>query len=227
MHRTAGSYLSLYWVLNNLQRLVFWDSSEPKKVEDIQLQLVLPCGTGDKHRTERFTPGRRKGSKGSLILRNSKCLLGEAHNRGWDGWMASPTQWTLSKLQEFTGWWWTGRPGVLQSMESQRFGHDWVTKLNWISILLTLSAKILEELSLVDQLIRKKRGECSPTAGIVLWNWERKKKKNRKLWLFLQRTRQEIMGTLSSKTLKHTLQGIGLYLHIECFWLYGLVETIP
>ena len=198
--------------------MVFWDSSEPKKVEDIQLQLVLPCETGDKHRTESFTPGRRKGSKGSLILRNSKCLPGEAHNRGWDGWMASPTQWTLSKLQELV----MDRE-VLQSVESQRVGHDWVTKLNWISILLTLSAKILEELSLVDQLIRKKRGECPPTAGIVLWNWE----KNRKLWLFLQGTRQEIMGTLSSKTLKHTLQGIGLYLHIECFWLYGLVETSP
>ena len=35
---------------------------------------------------------------------------------------------SLSKLQEF---WWTGRPGVLQSMGSQRVGHDWVTELNW------------------------------------------------------------------------------------------------
>ena len=28
-------------------------------------------------------------------------------------------------------WWWTGKPGVLQSMGSQRVGHDWVTELNW------------------------------------------------------------------------------------------------
>ena len=28
-------------------------------------------------------------------------------------------------------WWWTGRPGVLQFMGSQRVGHDWVTELNW------------------------------------------------------------------------------------------------
>ena len=28
-------------------------------------------------------------------------------------------------------WWWTGRSGVLQSVGSQRVGHDWVTELNW------------------------------------------------------------------------------------------------
>ena len=41
---------------------------------------------------------------------------------------------SLSKNQTpITGsWWWTGRPGVLQSLGSQRVGHDWVTELNWI-----------------------------------------------------------------------------------------------
>ena len=38
---------------------------------------------------------------------------------------------SLSKLREFTGGRWTGRPGMLQSMGSQRVGHDWVTELNW------------------------------------------------------------------------------------------------
>ena len=28
-------------------------------------------------------------------------------------------------------WWWTGKPGVLQSMGSQRVRHDWATELNW------------------------------------------------------------------------------------------------
>ena len=42
----------------------------------------------------------------------------------WDGWMASPTQWLRSR-------WWTGRPGVLQSIGSQRVRLDWVTELNW------------------------------------------------------------------------------------------------
>ena len=49
-------------------------------------------------------------------------------NRGWDAWMASPIQWTWLWVNTGT-WWWTGRPGVLQSMGSQRVGHDWVTEL--------------------------------------------------------------------------------------------------
>ena len=53
--------------------------------------------------------------------------------RGWQrmsGWMASPTQWTWVWLHS-RSWWWTGRPSVLQSMGSQRVGHDWATELNW------------------------------------------------------------------------------------------------
>ena len=50
---------------------------------------------------------------------------------GWGGWMASPTQWTWVWVNPGS-WWWTGRPGVLQFMGSQRVRHDWVTELNWI-----------------------------------------------------------------------------------------------
>ena len=54
---------------------------------------------------------------------------GEGDDRGWDGWMASLTQWTW--LWAVSGsWWWTGRPGVLQSTGSQRVGHNWATELN-------------------------------------------------------------------------------------------------
>ena len=49
---------------------------------------------------------------------------------GWDGWMASLTQWTWVWVNS-RSWQWTGRPGVLQSMGSQRVGHNWVTELNW------------------------------------------------------------------------------------------------
>ena len=44
-------------------------------------------------------------------------------NRGWDGWMASPTQWTWAWVSS-RSWWWTGRPGVLQSMGLQTVRHD-------------------------------------------------------------------------------------------------------
>ena len=50
--------------------------------------------------------------------------------RGLDCWMASLTQWTWVWVNS-RSWRWTGRPGVLQSMGSQRVGHDLVTELNW------------------------------------------------------------------------------------------------
>ena len=53
---------------------------------------------------------------------------GEGHDRG-DGWVTSPTQWTWVWVSSGS-WWWRGRPGVLQSMGSQRFRHDWATELN-------------------------------------------------------------------------------------------------
>ena len=56
---------------------------------------------------------------------------GEGDNREQDGWMASPTQWAWVWVNSGS-WWWTGRPGVLQSMGSQRVGHDWATtEVNW------------------------------------------------------------------------------------------------
>ena len=54
---------------------------------------------------------------------------GEGDDRGWHGWMVSPTQWTWVWVGT-RRWWWTGRPGVLRFLGSQRVGHDWVTELN-------------------------------------------------------------------------------------------------
>ena len=57
----------------------------------------------------------------------------EGDNRGWDSWMASPTQRTWIWVNSGS-WWWTGRTGVLQSMGSQRVRHDWATELNWTDL---------------------------------------------------------------------------------------------
>ena len=51
----------------------------------------------------------------------------ERDDRGWDGWMASSTQWTWVWASS-RRWWRSGKSGVLQSMGLQRVGHDWVTK---------------------------------------------------------------------------------------------------
>ena len=53
-------------------------------------------------------------------------------DRGWDGWMTSLTQWAWVWVNS-RSWWWTGRPGVLQSMRSQRVRHD---SLNWTGLMI-------------------------------------------------------------------------------------------
>ena len=50
-----------------------------------------------------------------------------------DGWMTSLTQWTWVWVNSGS-WWWTGRPGVLQSMGSQKVRHNWETELNWTEL---------------------------------------------------------------------------------------------
>ena len=55
--------------------------------------------------------------------------------RGWDGWMASLTQWT-GVWASSGSWWWTGRPGILQSMGSQRDITEW---LNWTELILEIN----------------------------------------------------------------------------------------
>ena len=59
--------------------------------------------------------------------------IGEGNDRGWDDWRASLTRWTWVWVNSGS-WWWTGRPGVLRFMGSQRVGHDWATELNWICV---------------------------------------------------------------------------------------------
>ena len=58
---------------------------------------------------------------------------GEGDDRGWDGWMASLTQWTWVWVNSGS-WWWTGRPVVLWFMGLQRVGHYWATELKWTEL---------------------------------------------------------------------------------------------
>ena len=55
---------------------------------------------------------------------------GERDDRGWDAWMISPTGWTWVWVGSGSCWW-TGKPGLLQSVGLQRVGHNRVTELNW------------------------------------------------------------------------------------------------
>ena len=81
---------------------------------------------------------------------------GEGDNRGWDGWMALLTWWTWVWASSGR-WWWTGKPGELQSMELQRVRHDWATEQNW------LDWKLLIHMS-------RDRGDRKGCWGLVLKN---------------------------------------------------------
>ena len=58
---------------------------------------------------------------------------GEGDDRWWDGWMASPTQWTWVWVNSGS-WWWIGKPGMLRFMWSQIVGHELVTELDWTEL---------------------------------------------------------------------------------------------
>ena len=92
-------------------------------------------------------------------------------NRGWDGLIASPTQWTWVWAHSGS-WWWTGRTGVLQSMGLQRVRHDWATELNWTACIMRNAR--LDESKLESRLL----GEISITSNMQMTPplWQKAKK---------------------------------------------------
>ena len=78
---------------------------------------------------------RRADSFGKNLMLGKIEGKRKRHNTGWDDWMiGSPTQWTWVWVGS-RSWWWTGRPGVLQLMGSQKVGHDWATEMNWTELI--------------------------------------------------------------------------------------------
>ena len=82
---------------------------------------------------------------------------GEGDDRGWDGWMASPTQWTWVWVDS-RSWWWTGKPGVLWFMGLQRVGHDWATELNWTEVREMKEGRITEKNRDSEMSVTEKTG---------------------------------------------------------------------
>ena len=99
-----------------------WDVRETAKKPKHNSQL--PCVKKAAEKVESFM---RKASRGKSRTNFLKLLV----------WMASLTPWTWVWVNSGS-WWWTGRPGVLQFMGSQRVGHDWATQLSWTELSLLL-----------------------------------------------------------------------------------------
>ena len=113
--------LRVPWTARRSNQFILKEISPEYSLEGLMLKLKLQYFGHLIQRTDSFEKtlilGKIEGRK-------------EGDDRGWDGWMASPTQWTWVWV-DFGSWWWTGKPGMPQSMGSQRVGQNWTTELNW------------------------------------------------------------------------------------------------
>ena len=116
--------LRIPWTARRANQSVLKEISPEYSLEGLMLKLKLQFFGHLMWRADLFEK--------NLMLGRLKAG-GEGDNRGWDGWMTSLTQWTWVWVNP-RNWWCTGRPGVLQSMRSQRVRHNWVTELNWTEI---------------------------------------------------------------------------------------------
>ena len=130
--------LRVPWTARRSNQSILKEISPEYSLEGLMLKLKLQYFGHWMWRTDSF-------EKTQMLGKIEEGRRGD--NKGWDGWMASPTRWTWVWVNSGS-WWWTGRSGVLQSMGSQRVRHDWETELNW-----QLISKLLYYLSIFKKKI--------------------------------------------------------------------------
>ena len=111
-----------YWCLDckEIQQSILKEISPGCSLEGLMLKLKLQYCGNLMRRADSF---------------EKTLMLGKIEGRRRrECWMASPTQWTWVWVNPGS-WWWTGRPGMLRFMGSQRVGHDWATELNWTELM--------------------------------------------------------------------------------------------
>ena len=107
-----------------LENPLDWKESQPVNPKGISLEY------SEAETPLLWPPDAKNGLIGKDPDAGRLKVGGEGDDRGWDGWMPSQTQWTGVWVGSGS-WWWTGKPGMLQSMGLQRVGHDSATELNW------------------------------------------------------------------------------------------------
>ena len=117
--------LRVPWTARRSNQSILKGISPEYSLEELMLKLKLQYLGHLMQRTNLFEK--------TLMLERLKAG-GKGADRGWDGWIASPTQWTWVWVN-FEIWWWTGRPGVLQSM---RVTKSWTQLSNWTELNLIL-----------------------------------------------------------------------------------------
>ena len=115
--------LRVPWTAKRSNQSILKEISPGCSLEGLMLKLKL----------QYFGHLMRRADSFEQTLMWERLRAGEGDNRGWDGWMVSPTQWTWVWVDSGS-WWWTGKPGVVWFMGSQRVRHNWVTEWNWIPL---------------------------------------------------------------------------------------------
>ena len=120
--RYCRRLLRVPWTARRSNQSILREISPEYSLEGLMLKLKLQCFG--------HLMGRTDSLEKILMLGKIEGRRRRGQQTGWDGWMASLIQWTWVCASS-GNWWWTGKPSVLQSMGSQRVGHDWTTELNW------------------------------------------------------------------------------------------------
>ena len=121
---SSPTLLRVPWTVRRSNQSVLKEISPEYSLEGLMLKLKLQYFGHLMQRTESL---ERPWCWERLRAR------GEGDDRGWDGWMASLTQWTWVWVDS-RSWWWTGRPGVLWFTGLQKVRHDWATELNYVFV---------------------------------------------------------------------------------------------
>ena len=114
--------LEIPWTARSSSQSILKEISRGGSLEGLMLKLKLQYFSHLMQRVDSLEKTLMLGGMGSGR---------EGDDGGWDCWMASPTRWTWVWVNSGS-WWWTGRPGMLWFMGSQRVGHEWAAELNWI-----------------------------------------------------------------------------------------------
>ena len=113
--------LRIHWTARSSNQSILKEISPEYSLEGLTLKLKLQYFGHLMQRTY---------SLEKILMLGKAEGRGEGDNGGWDVWMASLTQWIWVWVSS-RRWWWTGKPGVLQSMGLQRVWHNWATELSW------------------------------------------------------------------------------------------------
>ena len=136
--------LRVPWTARRSNQSILKEISPEYSLEGLMLKLKLQYCGHLMRRTDSFEK--------TLMLGR----IESRRRRGWQRmrWLDGITDYQWTWVWANSGsWWWTGRPGMVQAMESQRVRHNWVTDLNWTE--LTASMRVLEVGTLAGHLVMK------------------------------------------------------------------------